>query len=644
MEPIENLERYCSSEDLSFDGIKCALGYFVPRDRLHESNFLHRVCMNPKVTLEIVEYLVELFPDMVGVKCDMGLRAACVNEHCPNAVVKFLTDSNFDVLSCICRGCYEGLPLHYYLSRRQNVDIEIVKYMVEKYSDALSLVGDSISYTPLHVLLDNENVGTMLDIVKYLVESEPMSLRRIDSSFKQQFPVHTACKNQSITKEIIQYLVDKWPDALHVRSNEGDTPLHLFCGRCHMISNNDAIEILELILEAYPDGTLQAKHNGFYPIHSAANNKNMSVEFIEILINARPESYRLVDESGDSPFHRACLCGHIDIVKYLYRLYPDSIRAIGSDNELPLHSACWNKNPEVLKYMFGLYPEAIHLRSSSGLPIHVTLMSDNVGEHTKEIIEFLVLHDPDCVSKANNDGCLPLHLLCGYDLSYGAALLFDLYPDAILVRDDRGRLPIDVTQEENEEFDPDEDEWYNELITFMGTQQNYALTARDTAAMTTPDENGLLPLHHALHNNAPLGSIKLLVKGNPDAINLAEPGGLLPLQLACESCSLGVVKYLTGIIVECSSLRDGNDNYLLHYACRGGNVDVVRYLLETENLRAVSVKNKRNKLPMDLFNEFVQDSMNDEHDVKYVDIIWHLLLADPETIQNYCGNKQVRNV
>ena len=95
-----------------------------------------------------------------------------------------------------------------------------------------------------------------------------------------------------------------------------------------MISNNDAIEILELILEAYPDGTLQAKQNGLYPIHSAANNKNMLVEFIEILINARPELVSQVDNSGDLPFHDACSFGHIDIVKYLYGLYPDSIRTI----------------------------------------------------------------------------------------------------------------------------------------------------------------------------------------------------------------------------------------------------------------------------------------------------------------------------
>ena len=95
---IRRLERYCSSDDLSFDGIKCALGYFVPHDhRLHESNFLHKVCMNPNVTLEIVEYLIELLiPDIVGTKRDILERSyegdtvldvACGNEHCANSVV-----------------------------------------------------------------------------------------------------------------------------------------------------------------------------------------------------------------------------------------------------------------------------------------------------------------------------------------------------------------------------------------------------------------------------------------------------------------------------------------------------------------------------------------------------------------------------
>ena len=53
---------------------------------------------------------------------------------------------------------------------------------------------------------------------------------------------------------------------------------------------------------------------------------------------------------------------------------------------------------------------------------------------------------------------------------------------------------------------------------------------------------------------------------------------------------VSVVQYLTNRIEDSFSLRDGNDNYLLHYACRGGNIEVVRYLLESGHTRAVSEK------------------------------------------------------
>eukprot|EP00984_Skeletonema_dohrnii_P010322 scaffold4008_cov85-Skeletonema_dohrnii-CCMP3373.AAC.2 len=51
--------------------------------------------------------------------------------------------------------------------------------------------------------------------------------------------------------------------------------------------------------------------------------------------------------------------------------------------------------------------------------------------------------------------------------------------------------------------------------------------------MTTPDGNGQLPLHTALQSNVRLGSIKLLVKGNPPALQSTDNSGSLPLHIAC---------------------------------------------------------------------------------------------------------------
>ena len=48
--------------------------------------------------------------------------------------------------------------------------------------------------------------------------------------------------------------------------------------------------------------------------------------------------------------------------------------------------------------------------------------------------------------------------------------------------------------------------------------------------MTTLDENGQLPLHRALKDNATFGSIKLLVKGNPSALRVMDNSYALPLQ------------------------------------------------------------------------------------------------------------------
>ena len=109
---IESLERYCSSDSLSLDGIKCAIEFFVCHDFLNGSVFFHRICINPKVTLEIVEYLVELFPDELRISCSsangdyknaLPLHMACMNKGCPHSVLKFLIEHYCSSASCVMK-------------------------------------------------------------------------------------------------------------------------------------------------------------------------------------------------------------------------------------------------------------------------------------------------------------------------------------------------------------------------------------------------------------------------------------------------------------------------------------------------------------------------------------------------------------
>ena len=182
--------------------------------------------------------------------------------------------------------------------------------------------------------------------------------------------------------------------------------------------------------------------------------------------------------------------------------------------------------------MYELYPEAMKLKVLEQLPIHKTIYAeDGTDEHKLRILQFVTHCDPICVSQPNDSGDLPLHCACA-ELSISLIkYLYDLHPEAILERDSEGKLPIEIVRECSEEDREDDESWsVEDIIAFLGIQQNYARTASNAELLTTPDDNGWLPLHHALHNNSPVGSIHLLVKGSPDTINVADNNGLLPLQ------------------------------------------------------------------------------------------------------------------
>ena len=168
------------------------------------------------------------------------------------------------------------------------------------------------------------------------------------------------------------------------------------------------------------------------------------------------------------------------------------------------------------------------------------------------------------------------------------------------------------------------------MVTFLETQLAYANQAQDMSVMTTLDQNGWLPLHHALRNNACLGSIKLLVKGNPSALRVIDYSGLFPLHIACEFSMADVLQFLVELNDTCLNHCDENKNSPLHYACRGGNCSTVKYLLE-RHAPSVSERNADNKLPIHLLCE--SDTEKVDHDCpEFIEAIWCLLLAYPETV------------
>ena len=408
---------------------------------------------------------------------------------------------------------------------------------------------------------------------------------RESSSSHNQLCLHEACANEKVTLEIVQFLYDTLPAALRLRDDDGWLPIHNLC--CNEdLDENASLDILRFMLSIDPSLPREVDGANCLPIHYAVRQK--SPTFCKDLIDAYPESLQ-----------------------------------IELNGRLPIHDACGNNRDDAadtIQYMLELDPELINEDNISGwLPIHIAAIKRGT-----ELIEILLKYDPGAASKELNDGArrLPLHLACTYNTNISSTQdLYDAYPDAILARNRDGRTPLDLA------------EGNQPALEFLQSQLVYARQAQDMAFMTTVDENGWLPLHRALKDNTSLGSIKLLMRANPAAVQVSDQNGVYPLHIACKFSSLKVVKYLVELSGDILNNVDANKDSPLHYACRGGNCGVVKHLLQA-NVPSVSERNNNNKLAIHLLFDCGEE-ISDRDSMEYVEIVWQLLLANPEVVRDF---------
>ena len=143
--------------------------------------------------------------------------------------------------------------------------------------------------------------------------------------------------------------------------------------------------------------------------------------------------------------------------------------------------------------------------------------------------------------------------------------------------------------------------------------------------------NGQLPLHTAVQNNVRLGSIKLLVKGNPPAVQSPDNSGALPLHVACQRHdSASVIQYLVGLDTTTLDAVDRDGNTALHFACHCARHDIIALLLGKYDGVSVSKRNAHGKLPIDLLWE--SNVVLDRDSVEYTESVFRLLKAYPEMV------------
>eukprot|EP00986_Skeletonema_menzelii_P005306 scaffold1900_cov147-Skeletonema_menzelii.AAC.4 len=672
----------CCNDQITEGIIRCLLEYFPAAVNVADYDGLlplHHACAN-NVSLGVIQLLIDAAPDSVrSVSNRGGLPLHC---FCRNTELHQTTLDIFQLLveaapdSVRCGDNNDFLPLHCFCANTEFDEIKasiFLQLLLEKHPEAIQHASNG-GYLPIHIAAITSKSP---EFCRVLIDAYPGSGGFVDH--RGMLPLQYACAKATLVT--VAYLLERYPDAINHTTPAGWYPIHSAIRRLVpsvTIPNvGDAVNVVKFLLNCDPNVKFQEIHGQSLLVYACSleykSNIRTALEVIEAICEAHPESIRQEDNEGLLPLHKLCANTNLDettavaILRLLLEKYPESIRHEsnrgilpihmasmmikspefcsvlidaypGSERipptnpgaRLPFHCACMKNTIETVAYLYNLYPDAINHETPEGAyPIHAAIRSvtdrGSNPEAAVDIVKFLLDCDPRVKFQKLTGRASLFAQAClqGYnDSNIGAAVeiievIYDAHPEAI----ESVSLRIGL---------------HPQMQSFVGSQLVYSRQANDIRLMTTPSEyGGQLPLHTALQGNVRLGSIKLLVKGNPLAVQSPDNRGALPLHIACMyHKSLSVVKYLVGLDTTTLDAVDHDDNTALHYACFGANYETIKLLLEKYDAVAVSKRNALEKLPIEVLWESDAVVDIDRESVEYTECLFQLLKSYPEITMN----------
>ena len=332
------------------------------------------------------------------------------------AVYKLNPEAAFEAL---CECSFSKYPL------------EVVKFLVDSNPKALDQV-DEAGRTVLHYSSTCNSVSK--DVIKYIVSKNESRL--LAKTTKGSTPLHLACGHLLSLKNL-RHFVDSNGDVLKVKNNEGRTPLYIAC------CEKTPVEVIQYFTECCPLSLEMADMDGFLPLHGACCSAEPSMEIIEYLVtkNTRSLTMKAAEAgNGRTPLHLvAAQAGRSQLVKFLVDKNPSMLLVPDNDGLLPVHVACALADLETVKLLLNVRPDAMRLKSTDNLtPFTVACVSENMP-----VVTYMAEAFPDLMRlKGEEDGWYPLHHACSEGKTVVLDYLLEKYPDAALEVDRKGRSPL----------------------------------------------------------------------------------------------------------------------------------------------------------------------------------------------------------
>jgi len=578
-----------------------------------------------------------------------------------------------------------------------NYDKQSLRYVFHQACD-----NENVTLEIIELLLHYINNVRGFPNVAQVVSNEFAALVDGDTdSMNEAYPLHVACCNENCPNDVIRLLIEQYPLALKHLSNINDAdneiaglPLHYYLAQ----NKNVDIDIIKMMVKAYPESLVVARGVACSPIHSLLYNESTSnlQDILACVIELEGIDVYTLDDNDRTMLHLAC--GHknvtFELFKFIFNIWPEGIRLRDTSGETPLHYLCSNDDPnhttslDILQYMVSIDPTLVRESSGHGyLLIHCAVKGKST-EFCKVLIDLY----PESVRIASNNGDLPIHDACWSNNVDKIQYMLDLYPESTNVRNSDGELPI-------------------HHAATNGSAKTIELLLKhdpDMASKNTTDNNRQLPLHIAcqyckrpkaiqvLYDVFPEASLVLDADGKPPTqlvkkgrkkvfkffrdqyeyvkklkdvgiMHSPDKNGWLPLHHALkDNVSLGTIKLIVKNCPAAVRMADDKLAFPIHIACEFTSVKVVKYLVEYDSIPMGQLDTNKDSIlhyacrggNLDvvkylLDNSFVSSAeMNghgelpthllceagkDKVDVdsaEYVETIWLMLLANPEAVMS----------
>lgn len=277
---------------------------------------------------------------------------------------------------------------------------DIIQKHIEYHPEEI-FVTDKYKKTPLHYLFLQRSKLPPLFLVKNVVTRYPEATTKQDNL--QQTPFLLACwSNASI--EILALLLEENLEAAWVPDIQMRYPVEILAGNWLCDHNRDKIELL---LQAFPkcrsfksSSSLYPSVNNSSPLLHIACASPTPLEIIEDLIEIYPDMITKEDEFGNLPLFYAVCNSNIDfeILELLLLHNRNALQIRNKQGALALHLAIEN-NAKHWKYIFQAYPNAVYLTHEQNclLPFMIAASSvkcnDDDDDDERTVISFNTLYE-----------------------------------------------------------------------------------------------------------------------------------------------------------------------------------------------------------------------------------------------------------